>query len=463
MNPVTMRWFRTGLILLALLGSIIVLNLEQPILGLDLRGGVMLLWEAQLDQLPPEKNNLKGRAEAMDQIVDTIRFRVNATGLAETTVTRAGEDRVWVEIPCPAEGPCTEPEQIRDLIERRGFLEFKKVLEAGSSPDDELTTSNPFEEIVYDRNGIPYRVPVEPLMTGADIADARVQPGSPQSGSLFIIALTFTEAGAKEFARLLTSGELKGGQVRGDRQGDRLAIILDEVVQSAPFIDKSIVDSARTGGWRAVQSQTTISGIQSRQEATNLAIVLSSGDLPVPVRAIFQDEIGPSLGQDSINKGLFATVLAGILVLVFMVVYYRLAGVIADLTLLLNLLMLIAAMMLLNATWTLPGIAGLILTIGMGVDSNVLIFERVREELRAGKTVRAAIDFGYERALLTIVDAHVTTLITALILFTFGTGPIKGFATTLSIGIFINLFTALVGTRLAFDLIKEREPRRLSI
>jgi len=464
MRPEALRWIRAALITLALIGSIVIIYLEEPILGLDLRGGVMLLWEAQLDQLPPEKNNPTGRADAMKQIVDTIRYRVNATGLAETTVTKAGEDRVWVEIPCPAPPkPCTRPEQIRDLLERQGYLEFKEVLEVGLGPDGELTPSSPFEEVVYDRNGIPYLVPVEPLLTGAAIASARAQPGGLRSGSPYIVALTFTEEGAKEFARLLIEGVLKGGQVEGDQQGDRLAIILDGKVESAPFIDKSIVDAARTGGWRAVKDTTTITGQRTLQEATNLAIVLSSGELPVPIRTLFEDQIGPKLGKDSINKGIVATILAGILVLLFMVLYYRLAGIIADLTLLLNLTMLVAVMMLLGATWTLPGIAGLILTLGMGVDSNVLIFERVREELRSGKTVRAAIDFGYERALLTIIDAHVTVIITALILFTFGTGPIKGFATTLSIGIFINLFTALVGTRLAFDLIKEREPRRLSI
>jgi preprotein translocase subunit SecD len=462
MRPEALRWMRAGLITLALVGSLIVLYLEEPILGLDLRGGVMLLLEADREELA--KLPAADRAKAINQIVDTIRFRVDATGLAETTVTKAGEDRVWVEIPCPAPpAPCTRPEQVRDLLERRGFLEFKEVLEVGLGPDDELVPTSPFEEVVYDREGIPYLVPVDPLLTGAAIASARAQPGGPQSGSPYIIALTFTEEGAKEFAQLLTEGVLKGGQVEGDQQGDQLAIILDGIVQSAPFIDKSIVDAARTGGWRAVKDTTTISGQRTLQEATNLAIVLRSGNLPVPVRTIFEDQIGPKLGQDSINKGMVATVIAAILVLLFMVFYYRLAGIIADLTLMLNLTMLVAVMMLLDATWTLPGIAGLILTLGMGVDSNVLIFERVREELRSGKTVRAAIDFGYERALLTIIDAHVTVIITALILFTFGTGPIKGFATTLSIGIFINLFTALVGTRLAFDLIKEREPRRLSI
>jgi preprotein translocase subunit SecD len=445
-------WIRAGIISLALIGSIVVVGLEQPILGLDLRGGVMLLLQAVPEDFA--KLPTADRARAIDDAVRIIRFRVNETGLAETFVSKAGEDRIWVEIPCPAPPqPCTKPEIVRNLIERRGFLEFKKVIQVGG-PGEELTPSSPFEEVVYDQDGIPYLVPTEPLLTGAAITNARAQAGQLGSGP-FVVALTFTEEGARQFADLLTKGILK--------ENDRLAIILDGSVQSAPSVSKSIIDAARSGGWRSVKDTTQITGLPTLDEATQLAIVLRSGNLPVRLRTILEESIGPSLGRDSITKGITASVVAGVVVLLFMLVYYRLAGLIADLTLGLNLLMLIAVMMLLDATWTLPGIAGLILTIGMGVDSNVLIFERVREELRSGKSVRAAIDFGYERALLTIVDSHVTTLITALILFTFGTGPIKGFATTLSIGIFINLFTALVGTRLAFDLIKEREPRRLSI
>ena len=457
------QWLRAALIAIALFGSIAVVLLENPILGLDLRGGVMLLLEANPEDWA--KLSAADRARAIDEAVRIIRLRVNESGLAETVVTKAGENRIWVEIPCPAPpAPCTRPEEVRDLIERRGFLEFKKVLRAVSAPEGEPPETNPFEEAYYyEPTGEYLIVEATPFLTGNDIVNARSRTGSFQSGSPFVVQLTFTEEGAKTFAELLRSGKLKGGRTRGDQQGDRIAIILDGKVQSAPFIDKSLVDAARTQGWRAVKDTTTITGLNTKAEADRLAIVLRSGNLPVRLQAILEESIGPSLGQDSIRKGILASVLAGALVLIFMVVYYRLAGVIADLTLGLNLLMLVAVMMLLDATWTLPGIAGLILTIGMGVDSNVLIFERVREELRSGKTVRAAIDFGYDRALLTIVDAHVTTLITALILFTFGTGPIKGFATTLSIGIFINLFTALVGTRLAFDVLKEREPRRLSI
>ncbi len=457
---------RAALIAIAFLGSVAVIAVENPILGLDLRGGVMLLLEAHPEDW--EKLPIADRRRAIEEAVRIIRLRVDQSGLTETIVTQAGENRIWVEIPCPAPPkPCTRPEEVRDLIERRGFLEFRKVLRVEPYVEGEPPRTNPFEEAVYypDSPEGPVYLIVEatPLLTGDKILNARAEAGTFQSGSPFVVVLTFTEEGARQFAELLRTGKLKGGEVPGDGRGDQMAIILDGRVQSAPTIDKTLVDAARLQGWRAIRDTTQITGLATNEEATRLAIVLRSGNLPVRLRTILEESIGPSLGQDSIRKGIFASALAGALVLLFMVFYYRLAGLIADLTLALNLLMLIAAMMLLDATWTLPGIAGLILTIGMGVDSNVLIFERVREELRSGKTVRAAIDFGYERALLTIVDAHVTTLITALILFTFGTGPIKGFATTLSIGIFINLFTALVGTRLAFDFLKERQPRRLSI
>ena len=293
-------------------------------------------------------------------------------------------------------------------------------------------------------------------MTGAEIASAAAQASAPGAGatSPYVVQLTFTDDGAQEFARLLTDGTLQAN--------DRLAIILDGIVQSAPSITQGIIGSAQSG-WRNIQSGSQITGMQNLEQARNLSIVLRSGNLPIPVRVIQENTIGPNIGQDSIDSGIFATVLAGALILLFMIVYYRLAGVIADMTIALNVLVLVAAMMLLDATWTLPGIAGLILTIGIGVDNNVLIFERVREELRSGKTVRASIDYGYDRAIWTIIDSNVTALVTALILFTFGTGPIQGFATTLSIGLVVNLFTALAGTRLAFDVIKDSEPRRLSI
>jgi len=200
------------------------------------------------------------------------------------------------------------------------------------------------------------------------------------------------------------------------------------------------------------------------EEAKDLSIVLREGALPAPVEIIQNLTVGPSLGKDSIEKGIKATIIAGIFVLLFMVIYYKLSGLIANFAMVLNLIILIGALAALDATLTLPGIAGIILTIGMGVDSNVLIFARIREELKAGKPVRSAIDSGYDKAIVTILDSHVTTLLTAIVLFIFGTGPIKGFAVTLSLGIIINLFTALVGTKAIYDFINSRvKLERLSI
>ena len=227
--------------------------------------------------------------------------------------------------------------------------------------------------------------------------------------------------------------------------GKRLAIVLDGVIRSAPVIREKI------GGGHA-----QISGSFTHEEATDLAIVLRAGALPAPVRIIQNITVGPSIGQDSIHKGLVAGLAGAAFVLIFMIIYYTLSGLIADIAMILNLLFLMAVLSIFHATLTLPGIAGIILTIGMGVDSNVLIFERMREERALGKPLKAYIDGGYDKAFWTIVDAHVTTLITALALFLFGTGPIKGFAVTLSAGIVINLFTAIFGTRIVYDFLQSK-------
>jgi preprotein translocase subunit SecD len=223
-----------------------------------------------------------------------------------------------------------------------------------------------------------------------------------------------------------------------------MAIVLDGMVHSAPRIRERI-----SGG------NAQITGNFTHDEAAKLAIVLRES-LPAPMRIVQNVTVGPSLGQDSIDMGVRAALIGAVLVVTFMIVYYGISGVIADYAILLNLVLLLGAMALLNATLTLPGIAGIILTIGMGVDSNVLMFERIREEVRAGKPPRPAVDSGYDKAFLTILDSHVTTLITAGALFLFGTGPIKGFAVTLSLGIIINLYSALIGTKVIFDIVNAK-------
>ena len=254
------------------------------------------------------------------------------------------------------------------------------------------------------------------------------------------VNFTLTKQGGRIFAR-----------VTGANIDKPLAITLDGRVESAPIIRSKIRD----------QGVIEMGGAASIEDATDLSIVLRAGALPAPVKIIENRVIGPSLGQDSIRKGTTAALVGFGFVLIFLAVYYRFSGIIADLSILLNCLFLMAAMAALRATLTLPGIAGIILTVGMSDDACVLIFERIREEMKTGKTIRAAIDAGYKRALLAIIDSHVTTLITAAVLFQFGTGPVKGFAVSLSLGVFINLFTSVVITRLVFDIRKEY--RTLSI
>jgi protein-export membrane protein SecD len=243
---------------------------------------------------------------------------------------------------------------------------------------------------------------------------------------------------------LSRQGGRKFAQLTGANIGKPLAITLDGRVESAPIIQSRI----------SGRGVITLGGTGTYDDARDLAVVLRAGALPAPVKIIQNRVVGPTLGNDSIRKGIASAALGLVVVLLFMMIYYRLSGAIADLALVFNLVFLLAAMAAFRATLTMPGIAGIILTIGMSVDSNVLIFERIREELRTGKTIRASIDAGYNRALLTIVDSHVTTLITALVLFKFGTGPVKGFAVSLSLGIFISLFTAVVITKLVFDIRK---------
>jgi len=394
---------------------------------------------------------------AIDQALETLRNRIDQFGVAEPLIQRLGRNQIAIQLP-----GIKDPERAKALIQETAQLEFKMLDESaialefparvekgkeaevrkkfeGRLPDGSEIL---FETVESDQDertySVPYLVKKEAALTGDVLQDARVTIGDFNEP---IVAVTFDSKGAREFE-----------QLTGANVGKRMAIVLDGTVYSAPVIRD------RISGGRAV-----IEGVFTTNEANDLAVVLRAGALPAPLRTLQDLTIGPSLGRDSIEKGLNTTIMAGILVLIFMIVYYRLSGVIANFALALNLIALLGALSGLNATLTLPGIAGIILTIGMGVDSNILIFERIREELRQGRPVRLAVDGGYEKALLTIVDSHVTTLITGFALFLFGTGPIKGFAVTLCLGIGINLFTALVGTKVVFDLFNRRKLERLSI
>jgi preprotein translocase subunit SecD len=278
------------------------------------------------------------------------------------------------------------------------------------------------------------------LLTGGYLESAQVKIGDRFAEPY--VGIKFNAQGAKEFDR-----------ITGENVKKRLAIVLDGTVHSAPVIQERI-----SGGDAQITGQFTM------EEAKDLAIVLRAGALPAPVTILEERTVGPSLGQDSIDKGLWSTIIGGLLVMVFMIVYYRLSGIVANVALVMNIIIILGALAAFKATLTLPGIAGIVLTIGMAVDANVLIFERIREELRTGKTPRAAIDTGYSKAFLTILDTNVTTLIAALFLFGFGTGPVKGFAVTVSIGIVASMFTAIFVTRIIFDyFIWERKIKSVSV
>lgn len=278
-----------------------------------------------------------------------------------------------------------------------------------------------------------YMVKAETPLTGAYLMDANATIGQEQVAGQPVVQIRFDRTGAAIFAR-----------ITGENVGKRLAIVLDGVVQSAPRIQERIP----TGN-------AQITGIRSLREAQDLAAILRAGALPVPVKIEEERVIGPSLGKDSIQKGMIALIVAFILVIAFMIFYYRIGGIIANIALFANLILILAIMAMINATLTMPGMAGLILTVGMAVDSNVLIFERIREELRKGNPFRIALESGYSNARRTILDANITTLLTALVLMFLGTGPIRGFAVVLSIGILVNFFTSIVMTRWIFNILLE--------
>lgn len=407
-----------------------------------------------------DKEAVRIKENAADQALETIRNRIDQFGVAEPTIHRQAANEIVVQLP-----GIKDPKRAIEIIGKTAQLEFKLVddsspvaaeIPASVKPGEEEALLTRFsekmpadDELLFERSinretGEVTKRPVllkkQVLMTGDLLTEAKVN--IDQRFNEPYVSLTFNAAGAKLFEDITAANVKK-----------RLAIILDGFVYSAPVIQERIA-----GG------NAQITGSFSMDEAKDLAIVLRAGALPAPVKMLQNVTVGPSLGTDSIEAGKIAGIIGTILVVVFMMVYYKLSGVIADFALVLNIVLLLGAMASLNATLTMPGIAGIILAIGMAVDSNVLMFERIRDELRAGKTPRAAVDSGYDKAFWTIFDSHVTTLITAAVLFQFGTGPIKGFAVTLSLGVAINLFTALIGTKSIFDLLNSRkEVKQLSI
>jgi preprotein translocase subunit SecD len=401
-----------------------------------------------LDISYPEKALANLTDNAVNQALETIRNRIDQFGVSEPVIVKQGESHILVELP-----GVKDPERALELIGRTAQLEFKLVDEENASkagigqvPEgDELLMLKSRNRETGVTTTSPILLKKETLLTGDMLSDATVKIGSGNGmggGGETYVALEFNGEGARIFDR-----------ITGENVNKRIAIVLDNTVYSAPVVRE------RISGGRA-----SISGSFTPDEAKDLSIVLRAGALPAPVTVIQNTTVGPTLGQDSIRRGTWAVVLGGLLVIAFMIFYYKSSGIVADIALMLNLVYLLGMVVLIRQTMTLPGIAGVALGIGIGVDTNVLIFERIREELRLGKTVRAAVDGGYAKAWVTIFDAHITTLITMAVLFIFGAGPIKGFAVTLSISIVINLFTAVFGSKTIFSWVIEKyKPRSLSI
>ncbi len=410
--------------------------------------------------------------ETINQALETLRSRLDEFGVAEPSIQARGKDRIIIQLP-----GMDDPTRAKNVLGRTAQLEFKivdesmqpialetlvagvrKTLSAKASME-ELNRAlqgkiPPGTQVLFkeERDSTTNNVVQTPLLlqaqtmvTGDMLDDARVGVGEYNEP---IVNLAFNPHGAEVFEN-----------VTGANINKRMAIILDDTIQSDPVI------RTRIGGGRA---QITFGSLSSREqllnEAKDLSLVLRAGALPAPVEILENRAVGPSLGRDSIEAGFKAMLVGALLVLIFMVLYYRLSGIAADLALVANLMFIFASLGALHATLTLPGIAGILISLGMAVDANVLIYERIREELKSGKPVKAAVELGYDRAHLTILDSNLTTIIVGIVLMEFGTGPIKGFAITLIFGLIANYFTALWFTRLAFEWVLNRfRPERWSI
>ena len=340
---------------------------------------------------------------ALKQSIEIVRRRIDDVGTKEPTILQRGDKRILVELP-----GLKDPERIKNLLGKTAQLNFRLVSENEEFGIDTLTSENG-EEL-----NISKRI----IMSGENLIDA--QPNFNNQSNQPTVSFTLDRLGAQKF-----------GRTTSDNVGKRLAIVLDGKIVSAPSINEPI-----TSG------NGMISGNFSFQEATDLALLLRSGALPTPLDIVEERTVGPDLGEDSINSGITSLIIGFILVILFMIYKYKIFGLIANIALIANLIMLIGVLTILEATLTLPGIAGIILTVGMAVDANVLIFERIKEELKTEKSPIHAFDIGYTKAKITVLDANITTLIAAVILFAFGSGPVKGFAITLGIGIVTTLFSA---------------------
>lgn len=410
---------------------------EKIKLGLDLKGGILLTMEVETSDIPLDK--VEGE---VDKAIQIIRNRIDQFGVAAPEISRQGKDKIVVELPGEK-----DPERAKAVIGKTARLEFRIVNDdllpsarEGSVPEGyELLYEHIRDPVTHNRiDTKPWLVEKRILMTGETLEKAFIQP-DPMTNTPNI-AFKFNNDGAVQF-----------GEITSRNVNRKLAIILDGVVQSAPVIRSPI-----TGGSGIIEGRFTF------DEAKELAVVLNAGALPAEVRIIEERAIGPSLGLDSIFKGVRASLIGFLLTVAFVVIWYKFSGLIATVALLANVILILGSMAMMEGTLTLPGIAGLLLTVAMAVDANVLVYERIKEELRAGRTVRTAIDAGFSRAFWTIFDSNLTTIITAIVLYKFGAGPVRGFAVTLIVGILASMFTALYGCKTLF-MICTRRPEIVKI
>lgn len=392
----------------------------------------------------PDQESVNIQKMATEQALETIRNRIDEFGVSEPDIRIQGENRIQVQLP-----GIKDTKRAKDLIGKTARLNFQLVDENGDPDAAARGSIPPGDELLYQikenlnsgsKTKVPFLIQKRVLLDGSALTDARVQIDSRFNEPY--VSIEFDRKGSRIFER-----------ITGENIKKRLAIVLDKNVYSAPVIQDKIA-----GG------KARITGNFTTEEAKDLAIVLRAGALPAPVKIIEERTVGPTLGADSIRMGLMSGLIGCIVVIIFMALYYQGAGLIADVALIANIFLIGGGLAAFQATLTLPGIAGIILTIGMAVDANVLIYERIREEIAAGKTPVASVNAGFERAALTIMDANVTTLIVAIVLFQFGTGPVKGFAVTLALGIVSSLFTALILSKSIFQyFVSVKKISRISI
>ncbi|MDO4561052.1 MAG: protein translocase subunit SecD [bacterium] len=446
------KWRLVLVVAVVIIATVVAFPIKGKIrLGLDLRGGVHIILQAK----GTPENPLT--PDSLERLLVVLRSRVDQYGIAEPVIQREGDDRIAIDLP-----GVEDPEAALDLIGRTAVLQFRQVL--GESPrvpakpvranydsDEQFKTAEERWTAAKNEVDLYIKQMEEAVKSNSDMAVARSENGSAYllgkqyvgGGDLTKAETNFDQFGkAAVSLKFNTEGAKLFDEATAANIGKQIAIVLDGVVISAPVVQQRI-----SGG------EAQITGSFSTAEANRLAIMLRAGALPVSVEVLENRSVGPSLGADSIHDGIKSGLIGAALVVIFMVVYYGLLGIAADLALAVAMLLVIATLIALKSTLTLPGIGGMILTIGMAVDGNILIYERMKEEFRSGKTLMAALDTGFRKALIVILDSNITTLIAAAILFYFGSGPIRGFAVTLSIGVVASVFCNTVVTRTLLGIV----------